>query len=338
MTRPVLIFLLIPALVLAWWTDNKYDRSVKLSTVQTLTFDQRMMTTARRSSPIPQIQCVGGSAMSCPAQDKPAVIQCRNMGAGMNGPEDIQWKCEAEVPSNYKLGQTTVSCEGYDSPEDDYVLKGSCGVEYTYDYANTHEQQRAHEPSAGYHAHAPQRRPLRDYRVDSTIPPEAPSSDLGFPIKFLAILAAIAIFVACCCCTRTPRSRRPTHTQSTHHTHTHAYAPPAGSPPPYTGPAPSAPPPPSQPPRASYAPYSAPGPCGCVPTHSAPLGGLGTVLGAAALGAVAGRSRRVEHHHHHHHAAPASASAPRASPAAHSSPRSSPPSHTSTGYGGTKRR
>lgn len=28
----------------------------------------------------------------------------------------------------YQFGQIQVSCEGYDYPDDPYVLKGSCGV------------------------------------------------------------------------------------------------------------------------------------------------------------------------------------------------------------------
>ncbi|MDR3737716.1 MAG: hypothetical protein P4L40_01725 [Terracidiphilus sp.] len=42
-----------------------------------------------------------------------------------------QWKCSAELPSNLAFGTTTVSCEGYDGPEDAYILRGSCGLEYT---------------------------------------------------------------------------------------------------------------------------------------------------------------------------------------------------------------
>jgi len=28
----------------------------------------------------------------------------------------------------YRFGKVEVSCEGYDNPEDPYVLRGSCGV------------------------------------------------------------------------------------------------------------------------------------------------------------------------------------------------------------------
>lgn len=42
----------------------------------------------------------------------------------------IQWTCTASLPPEFKLGSTDVICEGYDSPDDPYILKGSCGVEY----------------------------------------------------------------------------------------------------------------------------------------------------------------------------------------------------------------
>lgn len=74
--------------------------------------------------------CVGGSA--CP-NGKPLyqidVMRCKNSGSEYD-PEDIQWTCQASLPPEIKLGGTEVVCEGYDSSEDPYVLKGSCGVEY----------------------------------------------------------------------------------------------------------------------------------------------------------------------------------------------------------------
>jgi len=32
-----------------------------------------------------------------------------------------------------------VICEGYDYPEDDYILLGSCGLEFTLDYTDPHD-------------------------------------------------------------------------------------------------------------------------------------------------------------------------------------------------------
>ncbi|KAK9472004.1 uncharacterized protein V1510DRAFT_418379 [Dipodascopsis tothii] len=55
-------------------------------------------------------------------------MQCYNMGLGEGG--DVEWRCEADIPGDLRLGRTDVTCEGYDYPDDPYVLRGSCGVEY----------------------------------------------------------------------------------------------------------------------------------------------------------------------------------------------------------------
>lgn len=43
----------------------------------------------------------------------------------------LQWQCKADLPKKYRLGAIDVVCEGYDYPEDPYILKGSCGVSVT---------------------------------------------------------------------------------------------------------------------------------------------------------------------------------------------------------------
>ena len=40
----------------------------------------------------------------------------------------LQWECKTDMNSQYKFGEIAVNCEGYDYPDDPYVLKGSCGV------------------------------------------------------------------------------------------------------------------------------------------------------------------------------------------------------------------
>ena len=56
-------------------------------------------------------------------------MRCKNEGADYDD-NNIQWTCSASLPKEFKLGGTEVTCEGYESSEDPYVLKGSCGVEY----------------------------------------------------------------------------------------------------------------------------------------------------------------------------------------------------------------
>jgi hypothetical protein len=46
-----------------------------------------------------------------------------------------QWECKADLNNDIRFGETTVVCEGYDYPDDPFVLVGSCGVEYTLERA-----------------------------------------------------------------------------------------------------------------------------------------------------------------------------------------------------------
>ncbi|XP_076004239.1 store-operated calcium entry-associated regulatory factor [Genypterus blacodes] len=102
------------------------DGSVLLRDIQALTLFKGRYTTARRSSPVPQLHCVGGSA-GCQAF-VPEVVQCQNKG--WDG-VDVQWECRTDMDNAYRFGHIEVSCEGYSSPNDAYILKGSCGLEYT---------------------------------------------------------------------------------------------------------------------------------------------------------------------------------------------------------------
>jgi len=50
------------------------------------------------------------------------LFQCRNVGSDGF---DVQWECKAEMDDSYRFGKIQVSCEGYDYPNDPYVLKGN---------------------------------------------------------------------------------------------------------------------------------------------------------------------------------------------------------------------
>lgn len=114
------IFLL---LVTLFGVSAKNDR-IRLKDVETLTLYSDKWTTSRRSSPVKQLNCVGGSCSRASVE----TAQCYNRGFDGN---DVQWECKAELPSNFKFGRLEVTCEGYEYPNDDYVLVGSCGLEYT---------------------------------------------------------------------------------------------------------------------------------------------------------------------------------------------------------------
>ena len=99
---------------------------VRLEDVRVLTLTKGRMSTARRVSAIPQLTCVSGDACKY-GNLQPEVMQCRNMGSDGS---DIQWKCESDLDDKVRLGSIEVVCEGYKYPDDPFILKGSCGVEY----------------------------------------------------------------------------------------------------------------------------------------------------------------------------------------------------------------
>lgn len=112
-------------LVSVAWT---YSDAIKLTEYKAFSLHQGM-TKGRRSDPVPQLKCAGGTA-GCTTY-VPQVVQCQNMG--FDG-IDVHWKCDdPEMGKNYRFGYIEVGCEGYMHPDDPYVLKGSCGLVYTLD-------------------------------------------------------------------------------------------------------------------------------------------------------------------------------------------------------------
>jgi hypothetical protein len=124
-TKLVLLVCILPYSLAAWGFGGSDPGKVRLQDVQVLTLKQGHMTTGRRSSPVSQLNCVGGSAKG---QFNPQVVQCYNRG--WDG-QDVQWECKSDMDNLYRFGNVEVVCEGYEYPDDPYILKGSCGLEYT---------------------------------------------------------------------------------------------------------------------------------------------------------------------------------------------------------------
>ncbi|XP_046846311.1 store-operated calcium entry-associated regulatory factor-like [Xenia sp. Carnegie-2017] len=118
-------FLLLIWLILSEYFVAGSDK-VRLRDIEVLTLYQGRMTKGRRSTPIPQLTCTGGSA-GCSAFI-PEVIQCYNRG--WDG-YDAQWECKTDMDYKYRFGKIQVNCEGYDYPDDPYILRGSCGLQYS---------------------------------------------------------------------------------------------------------------------------------------------------------------------------------------------------------------
>ncbi|KAI2468555.1 DUF1183-domain-containing protein [Annulohypoxylon bovei var. microspora] len=118
---------------------SKPSSAIALSEVRSLTLRGGGAQTAhRRVSAVPQLKCV--SAPSICRLHAVDVMRCTNQGSGYDA-EDIQWSCSAPLPPELKLGSTDVMCEGYSGPNDPYILKGSCGVEYRLVLTETGEQK-----------------------------------------------------------------------------------------------------------------------------------------------------------------------------------------------------
>lgn len=126
MTHDISHFFIL--LFLATLVNFVEPRKILLEDIRTLTLRHGEMTTSRRSSPVPQLKCVGGTA-GCYAFI-PQHVQCYNRGSDGY---DIQWECKTNMDTKYRFGKIDVTCEGYDYADDPYVLAGSCGLEYAMD-------------------------------------------------------------------------------------------------------------------------------------------------------------------------------------------------------------
>lgn len=113
---------------------------VELAKIKSLTFYKDEVTTARRTSPLPQTICIGKPCKLF----QPEVIRCVSLGGSGT---DVDWKvssperfflsvltfsqCEADLPDSLRFGKVEVSCEGWSKPGDPYVLKGTSSVMLT---------------------------------------------------------------------------------------------------------------------------------------------------------------------------------------------------------------
>jgi hypothetical protein len=105
---------------------------VHIKDVQVITLYSNEYTSGRRNAPIPQLQCTGPACFEGALRS----MQCTNMG--FDG-TDANWDCKSNVGNRFTLGKVSVSCEGYESPNDEFILAGSCGVVYELNYnSNTH--------------------------------------------------------------------------------------------------------------------------------------------------------------------------------------------------------
>lgn len=103
----------------------------KLNDIQSLKFYKGSLTTGRRRSPVPQLQCDPKFLLftysNC-YKFQPSVVECYNRG---NNGQNIQWECKADLPERIQFSSTKIACEGFEYPLDSYVLSGSCSLTYS---------------------------------------------------------------------------------------------------------------------------------------------------------------------------------------------------------------
>jgi len=113
--------MIIACFVVLSATADAVHEKVPIKEVTSLLLHRGKMTTGRRSAPVPQINCLSNCNHS------PDTIYCRNVG--FDG-EDVVWECKSD-PDGSAFRDLNVQCEGYDYPDDPYILKGSCGIEFS---------------------------------------------------------------------------------------------------------------------------------------------------------------------------------------------------------------
>lgn len=163
-------------LVVLYMIAAVQHEKILLRDVTTLLLRSGEYTTSRRTSPVPQLECVSGRK-----DYTSAAVLCHN--SGFDG-SDVIWKCQDDdLPYDMKFEFAEVQCEGYDYPDDPYILKGSCGLRYSLKHQGRHQ-------SSGY------------YHGSTT-----PGSNSG--AGYLVLLAFVVLCVFLCMCSGGNVARNP---------------------------------------------------------------------------------------------------------------------------------
>ncbi len=97
--------------------------AIKLVDIEVLTFKKNHQTTTAKSLSFPQLKCSG---QNC--KHAPDVVKCVNVGIDDYG--EVNWRCEADLPSWLSFGKVDISCEGFPKGSAN-VLVGSCRFKYS---------------------------------------------------------------------------------------------------------------------------------------------------------------------------------------------------------------
>lgn len=117
-------------LIILMETLSPRSRRLLLEKGTTITLRNGQMTVGRRTNLVPQLKCVGESS-SC-SGNLPQVVQCQIVGFGKRA---AKWRCQYNADRRFVARKVLVTCEGYDYPDDPYILEGSCKLEYIIEYS-----------------------------------------------------------------------------------------------------------------------------------------------------------------------------------------------------------
>jgi len=170
---------------------------VRLEDVDVISLTKGSFTRGRRSHPIPQLKCVGGSGRW---EKQPESVQCYNRGS--DGRE-VQWECKADMDNGLKFGQLQVACEGYDYPGDPYILSRSCGLEYFLELTEEGRDRKNKEGGGGGARRSGGGRGggggWSNTRSDKTHTVSYEWSGLG-DFLWYVMVGFILLIICCCCC------------------------------------------------------------------------------------------------------------------------------------------
>ncbi|CAF0894157.1 unnamed protein product [Brachionus calyciflorus] len=124
-------FILVNLVVIAKSEVNGENNKIKLSQLKSIKLYKNNYTTSKRLEANLQLQCKSSSFM-CRAYG-PNVVECTNIAYLEN---NVRWDCSAELDKRVRFANLKVTCEGYDTANDDYILAGSCGLEYNLELVN----------------------------------------------------------------------------------------------------------------------------------------------------------------------------------------------------------
>jgi len=175
------------------WLDSHHYSRIRLRDVNAIVLHKDQLTESRRSKAVPQLKCTGRYC-----DEAPSSVMCKNMG--FDG-RDVTWKCEADLSNDVVFGKTEVSCEGYDHPNDEYILAGSCGLEYTLELSPEGKRARAAPGYTRYTYSPSYGQQLRHWWYQQTTPyhfgaPSRSQSSSSWSLLLVLSTLALGCYVA----------------------------------------------------------------------------------------------------------------------------------------------